>query len=105
MRLSTVTLKPWPPSVDSAPAAVKPTTSGSCVVVGALAMTTLTPEPYGWIVPPPGVWVTTVPGAAVVVVCVVTVTVKPAPVSCVRAALSVSPLTLGTLTGAFPEEM
>src|SRR5438105_229550 len=73
-------------------------------IVGAVPRETTiaTALPPAASVPPVGVWLMTVPAANVVLAALVTVTVKPAPVSDAVAAACVCPTTFGTATGGRP---
>ena len=75
-------------------------------IVGAVPSDTTmaTALPAGASEPPVGVWLITLPAATVLLAAVVTVTVKPAPVSDAVAAACVCPTTFGTATAGGPLE-
>ena len=88
-----------------APPDFLPTTFGTFTFGGACAITRLTFEPEVALVPPAGFWLSTVPGATVVELWLLVETVNPADFRLEVAAACVSPVTSGTLTFGFPEEM
>jgi hypothetical protein len=91
-------------AVDAA-ACVRPTTFGTVTGAGPVDTSKLTAEPAATLAPAPGLWLITLPEGTVELDAVVTApTVRPAPVITVIAADCVSPTTLGTVTGAGPDD-
>src|SRR5512139_512103 len=82
-----------------------PATSGTVTEAGPDETTRFTELPEATLEPEVGLWLITLPAATVELLCVVTVpTLRPTPVIAVVAAACVMPTTLGTVTGAGPDD-